>query len=128
MAGKYESYKLPHSLNPFKWKFWRFVFSLFSFGLLVPILMEKALSNSEENHQRKIFWRTFFGNFWTDIFNLRIGKQDEKKSDEQLFLRNESWFEKYWRKVMIFNSTPMVNLLGFCSIFHRVSTNSLLKF
>ena len=69
-----------------------------------------------------------FGDFWDDIFSLKIKtqKDDEDRiktrenlkshllvnsfvADEKPKLADEG---NYWRKVLLFNATPKVNLVG----------------
>lgn len=65
-----------------------------------------------------------FGDFWEDVFSLKITTTKERevlmkkknakpKSKQSEFQTSEeSGFNSYMRKVMLFNSTPKVNLVG----------------
>jgi len=65
-----------------------------------------------------------FGDFWEDVFSLKITttqerevlmkeKQAKPKSKlSELQTSGESGLNSYIRKVMLFNSTPKVNLVG----------------
>ena len=65
-----------------------------------------------------------FGDFWEDVFSLKITtanerevlmkKKNAKPKSKQLELQTSeaSGFHSYIRKVMLFNSTPKVNLVG----------------
>ena len=62
------------------------------------------------------------GDFWKDIFSLKITTKEERaiqentKSDEESVSKEkdqkESRFKKYLREVMHFTATPKVNLVG----------------
>ena len=64
------------------------------------------------------------GYFWKDIFNIKIMSREEEHRQAN-FLINDlndgstkpesltgSYLSNYFKKVMIFNSTPKVNLVG----------------
>ena len=59
-----------------------------------------------------------FGDFWKDIFSMKITtkkdrertKRGSAKPESKQF--KESGFNRYVKKVMLFNSTPKVNLVG----------------
>ena len=58
-----------------------------------------------------------FGDFWKDIFSLKITtkkdrEQKQKDAKPESKQSKESGFNKYFKKVMLFNSTPKVNLVG----------------
>lgn len=81
-----------------------------------------------------------FDDFWNDIFNLKImSREDEERkknedreieenkkshalinggydrktdNEKKIEILNRSYLKKYFKKVMIFNSTPKVNLVG----------------
>ena len=74
----------------------------------------------------------FFGDFWEDIFNMKITSRKDReermkiednlkshhkvngfKAEKSVSKRlEESGFKSYMRQVMLFNATPKVNLVG----------------
>ena len=74
----------------------------------------------------------FFGDFWEDIFNMKITSRKDReermkiednlkshhkvngfKAENSVSKRlEESGFKSYMRQVMLFNATPKVNLVG----------------
>ena len=74
----------------------------------------------------------FFGDFWEDIFNMKItsrkDREERMKIEDNLKSHHkvngfkaeisvskrleESGFKSYMRQVMLFNATPKVNLVG----------------
>ena len=94
----------------------------------------------EQIHQLKT--EELFGHFWKDIFSLKIRtrKDDEKRKSIQENLQShhlvngytadtsvskriaESGFPNYMRKVMLFNSTPKVNLVGYGSLNSKINS------
>ena len=79
-----------------------------------------------ENKEGKLTDAEYFGDFWKDIFSLKITTEEERmiqensKSDEESGPRpkekdqKESGFniKEYLREIMLFNTTPKVNLAG----------------
>ena len=70
-----------------------------------------------------------FGDFWKDIFSMKITTKKDRERTKQGVEKpettfpvedfessskqpTESGFNKYVKKVMLFNSTPKVNLVG----------------
>ena len=59
-----------------------------------------------------------FGDFWKDIFSMKITAKKDRERTKRGIAKpepkqpKESGFNKYVKKVMLFNSTPKVNLVG----------------
>ena len=94
------------------------------------LYLERHKNNSSEtfykNESIKEKSKTMecLGDFWKDIFSLKITTKEERaiqentKSDEESVSKpkekdqKESRFKKYLREVMHFTDTPKVNLVG----------------
>ena len=93
------------------------------------------IGNDVKNNSSKTFYKNesikeksktveCLGDFWKDIFSLKITTKKERtiqensKSDEESVSKRkendqvESRFKKYLREVMHFTDTPKVNLVG----------------
>ena len=76
------------------------------------------------------------GDFWKDIFSLKITTEKERmiqensKSDEESGSKPKEKYQEetgfnikeYLREVMLFNTTPKVNLAGYGSSKSKLST------
>ena len=81
------------------------------------IINEKTIKKYQEDDGRnEISPSECFGDFWHDIFNLKImTEEDEKESREKELKENQDvdrGLSNYIRQIILYNLTPKVNLLG----------------
>ena len=153
MTGMYLPHKFQLSSNLFRRRNWRLTMSYLSLGALAPYFLKEwfflikvvllvnsfdskfLIGNDVKNNSSKTFYKNesikeksktveCLGDFWKDIFSLKITTKKERtiqensKSDEESVSKRkendqvESRFKKYLREVMHFTDTPKVNLVG----------------
>ena len=123
MTGNYLPDKFSLSSNPFRKRNWRLGLSYLSFGALAPFLMTTFYEHDEETILRHVT-KEGMGYFWKDIINIKIMSREEEHRQANSLINDlndgstkpesltGSYLSNYFKKVMIFNSTPKVNLVG----------------